>query len=236
MARPRSVSGCRHPDPRRVFSSCCHQSRVRRNWIAFRRLPPLLEAPLSFENVRRSAACTVAIGSRTSHGVRCSPSAHAAKGARFTRRFHSPARSVLGDSHPFDGFLRPSPERACFIPLYAPGVHPVTAASLRFAPSRDIASRISRPLSNAARATPCFDRSTLECVRRPFVRRSSYRGPSPGLSPLAWQPGLLARTSSHALRFASSGCPDHTLRVLRSFHHERFWMLSALASPRSLPS
>lgn len=49
MARPRPVSGCRHPGPRRVFSSCRHQSRVRRNWIAFRRLPPLLEAPLSFE-------------------------------------------------------------------------------------------------------------------------------------------------------------------------------------------
>jgi len=207
LARPRSVSGCHHPGPRRVFSSCRHQSRVRRDWIAFRRLPPLLEAPPSFEKVRQSAACTVAISTRTSHGVRCSPSALAAKGARFTRRFHPPARSVLGDSHPFDGFLRPSPERACFIPPYAPGVRPVTAVSLRFAPSRDIAPRISWPLSNAARAASCFDRSFLEHVRRPFVRRSSYRGPSPGLSPPPWQPGLLTRASSHALRLASIRSP-----------------------------
>lgn len=48
-----------------------------------------------------------------------------------SRRFQPPARSVPGDSHPFDVLLRPSSGRACFIPSYAHGVHPFAAASLR---------------------------------------------------------------------------------------------------------
>lgn len=219
MARPRPVSGCRHPGPRRVFSSCRHRARVRRDRIAFRRLPPLLEAPLPFEKVRRSAACTVAIGTRTSHGVRWSPSAHPATGARFTRRFHSPARSVPGDSHPFDGFLRPLPGRACFIPPYAHGVRPVTAVSLRLAPSRDITPKISRPLSRP-----------LDSRTRPPPFRAAEL--IPGSLSRAFSPSMAARTSHPDFlpRTSPRSCPvarTFTLRVPRSVHHGRIGMFSA---------
>jgi hypothetical protein len=123
------------PGALQVFSSCRHRSCVRHDRITHLRLLLLLELSL----LRRNTACTVAIGTRTSPGIRSSPSAHETEGARSSRRFHPPAHSVLGESHPFDVLLRPSPGRACFIPAYAPGVHPVT-------PSRAVLSAVSRRL------------------------------------------------------------------------------------------
>jgi hypothetical protein len=237
LARPRSVSGCRHPGPRRVFSSCRHQSRVRRNWIAFRRLPPLLEAPLSFEKIRRSAACTVAISTRTSHGVRCSPSAHAAKGARFTRRFHSPARSVPGDSHPFDGFLRPSPERACFIPLYAHGVRPVTAVSLQLlAVSRHRFANFPAALERRSRGTllrPIHSRMRPPPFRAPeLIPGSLSRAFSPSMAARTRRPDFLPRTSPRQARLPglhAAGASECSPRKDRD-------ALGLLRGARSLPS
>jgi hypothetical protein len=125
------------------------------------------------------------------------------EGARITRRFHSPARSVLGVSHPFDVLLRPSSGRACFIPSYAHGVHPIAAVSLR-----------------------SFDRletSSFPSALAPSARPPSFRTPElrSGSLSRAFSPSMVARAShpdsSPALRRATSGFPDDTLLTLRSF-------------------
>jgi hypothetical protein len=168
----------------------------------------------SSKQFHRRAAHAVAIGARTSPGVRRSPSAHEMEGARFARRFHSPARSVRGDSHPFDVLLRPSPGRACFIPSYAPGVHPTAAVSHRSFDRLETSS-----LTDAC--------APLRHVRRSFERRSSVRGPSPRLSPLPQLPGLLTRTPPLRLlepHPVSRMTPERRFGVS---HRERIGMLSA---------
>lgn len=145
------------------------------------RLPAPSSTPRS--SCHRLAAHAVAIGARTSPGVRHSPSAHATEGARMARRFQPPARSVPGESHPFDVLLRPSSGRACFIPSYAPGVHPIAAASPRpFGPSRGIGPTRSRDSSRP----PLFRTPELRSgvPLQGFLPSHGCPSLSPGLPPL----------------------------------------------------
>jgi hypothetical protein len=143
------------------------------------------------------------------------------EGARITRRFQPPARSVLRDSHPFDVLLHPSSGRACFIPSCAPGVHPFAAASHRpfgrFETSEVPLSRSLRP--------PLF--------RAPELRTGSL---SKAFSPIAaartFRPRFLP-----ALESAKLGCPNYTNPVLRRLSPRQARdALGRSRGTRSLPS
>jgi len=112
-----------------------------------------------------------------------------------SRRFQPPARSVPGDSHPFDVLLRPSSGRACFIPSYAHGVHPFAAASHRpfdrLETSRSRRSRV--PTSSNALSSAGAPHGVL---LQGFLSLHSSPDFSPGLPLLHFcSPGPVARTT-----------------------------------------
>lgn len=163
---------------RRVFSFRRHPLRVQRRGITFHHLLLLLEA-LSTGEPRTP--------SRSAHA----PLLGFVPLQRLQRR----APVYPGDSNlrhvPSLGILTPS--TSCFA-LRLDGLvssRPTLLGFTRSPPPRSsLLSRLEASGLLALASVP---------VRRSFERRSSARGPSPGLSPLPWLPGLVARTSSPAL-------------------------------------
>jgi len=163
---------------RRVFSFRRHPLRVQRRRITSCRLHLLLEA-LSTGEPRTP--------SRSAHA----PLLGFVPLQRMQRR----APVSPGDSNlrhvPSLGILTPS--TSCFA-LRLDGLVSSRPTLLGF-------TRPPPPRSGLLSRLEALGQRTLarRPVRRSFERRSSARGPSPGLSPLPWLPGLLARTSSPAL-------------------------------------
>jgi hypothetical protein len=178
------------PGHHRVFSSHRHPPRVQRSGIAFLRLAPLLEA-----HMNRRAACAVAIGARTSPGVRHSPSALEMEGARIF-----PEIPTSGTFRPW-GF---SPLRRVASPFIWPGLfHPVLRSwgspvrrrlAPAFRPSRDIGvTTLSRPSPSAALSSAGAPHGVLLQGFHPSLDSPDF---SPGLPRLHFRsPGSVARST-----------------------------------------
>jgi hypothetical protein len=180
-----SPSGCH-----RVFSFRRHPPRVQRGGIVFLRLALLLEALAVGEPRTPSRSAHAPLLGFDVPLQRMQWRAPVFPGVSTLR--HVPSLGIL------------TPSTSCFA-LHRDGLvssRPTLLGFARSPPSRT--SLVSRFETSGLLAL------AIRPVRRSFERRSSARGPSPGLSPLSWLPGLLTRTSPlhlKALRPVSQTTP-----------------------------
>jgi len=187
---------------------------MRSTWrVFFLRLLPLLEALLPTSRAHRRDRCTHLFWDSIFPFSVCKWRAPVSPGDSTLR--HVPSLGNL------------TPSTSCFT-LHPAGLvssRPTLMGFTRSPPSRSDLSTVSRHRAFQALSRPLL-------VRRPFERRSSARGPSPGLSPLPWLPGLLIRTPP--LRFAEPH-PVSRMTPCRRFgvsHHERIGIFSASCEGR----